>query len=152
MHGELSVATFSDQPQHLLKLRAVFIDGKRELVRSVQRGPGASIILGLSSVEDREAADALRGKLVEVEAGDLPPPEEGAYYHYQVVGAEVCDLEGSVWGTVTEILETGANDVFVVAPTDANERPVLVPAIQGVVVDIDVDRGRVTVDLPEGLR
>jgi len=136
----------------LLKLRSVFVDGKREPLRSVQRGPGASIILGLGSVADRDSADALRGKLVEVESADLPAPEEGEYYHYQVVGAEVCDLEGLVWGTVTEILETGANDVFVVAPTDANERPVLVPAIRGVVVGIDVDRARVTVDLPEGLR
>jgi 16S rRNA processing protein RimM len=106
-------------------------------------------VLKLASIDTEKDAEALRGAVVEVEASDLPRPPEGTYYHYQIIGAKVVSSGGEDLGVVAEILETGSNDVYVVR-ADGSE--VLVPALAGVVLKVDVDRGIIEVDLPEGLR
>jgi 16S rRNA processing protein RimM len=106
-------------------------------------------VLKLASIDTEEDAEALRGAPVEVDASALPRPPAGTYYHYQIIGAKVVTTGGEDLGVVAEILETGSNDVYVVR-ADGSE--VLVPALAGVILDVDVDRGVIEVDLPEGLR
>ena len=80
---------------------------------------------------------------------DIPNAKEGEYFHFQLIGLNVWTVSGDELGEITEILETGSNDVYVVA---GPEGEVLVPALGHVVIDIDVLGGLMTVDLPEGLR
>lgn len=117
---------------------------------------GRATILKLASVNTEEQAGALRGKTIEMDTTTLPPPPAGAYYHYQVLGARVVTVEGEDLGTVAEILETGSNDVYLVRgeqrPGQKSAPEILIPALKSVIVSVDIDRGVIEVDLPEGLR
>jgi 16S rRNA processing protein RimM len=125
------------------------------LVEKVQTS-GNSTVLKLASVDTEDQANALRGQIIEMDAAALPSPPAGVYYHYQIIGARVVTVAGEELGTVTEILETGSNDVYVVR---AEPRPgqkaapeILVPALKDVVLRVDAEHGVIEVDLPEGLR
>ena len=72
---------------------------------------------------------------------------EGQYYHFQLLGMNVRNIAGDQLGAITEILTTGANDVYVVSGT----AEILVPAISGVIVSVDISVSEMVVDLPDGL-
>ena len=107
------------------------------------------LLLKLDSVDDRTSAERLRGKSLSVPANEVPPLPEGTYYHYQLIDLDVYTREGERLGAVREILATGANDVYVVGRPEAKD--LLIPALKGVVVCVDLAAGRMIVRLPEGL-
>ncbi|WP_283678188.1 ribosome maturation factor RimM [Lentilactobacillus sp. Marseille-Q4993] len=74
---------------------------------------------------------------------------EGEYYYHQIIGLTVVDQEGSALGTIKEILAPGANDVWVVKRKGKSD--LLLPKIDSVILDVNLDAGKVTVDVPEGL-
>lgn len=106
-------------------------------------------ILKLQGIDTREGAEELAGIELEVPVNEVPPLPEGSYYHFQILDMEVWTSAGELLGVVEDILSTGSNDVYVVRRGDGE---ILVPAIDGVVLDVDVKGGRLTVDLPDGLR
>jgi 16S rRNA processing protein RimM len=91
-------------------------------------------------------AEELRGKYLEIETTEIQPLPEGSYYHWQLLGLEVFDVGGAKLGEVTDILDNPANDIYVVANGEAQ---VLVPAVSEVVRSINLEAGRMVVDLPE---
>lgn len=105
-------------------------------------------MIKLAGIEDRTAAEQLRGALLQVpleQAVRLPP---GSYYWHQILGLQVIERGGRVLGTVREILTTGSNDVYVVR---SDERELLLPAIRDVIREIDLERGVIVVELLPGL-
>ena len=106
------------------------------------------VILGLEEITDLDAAEAIRGWLVQVPESEAWKLPRGRYYWHQIVGLRVVTTEGEALGTVSEILETGANDVYVVKG-DGGER--LIPAIKQVVKQIAPERGEIVVALIPGL-
>ncbi len=102
----------------------------------------------LALIEDREAAEALRGWLVQVpehEAWKLP---KGQYYWHQIIGLDVVTKDGRRLGSVADILETGANDVYIVK-RDGGE--LLLPAIKDVIKKISPETGEMIVELLPGM-
>jgi 16S rRNA processing protein RimM len=81
-------------------------------------------------------------------AKDVPLPA-GQHYKHELLGLQVFDEEGKPLGELVEILETGANDVYVVV--DSTGREILLPAIPAVILDLDVEHGRLKVHLLDGL-
>src|SRR5574337_746577 len=81
--------------------------------------------------------------------GEAAPPPPGSYYHHQSVGLAVVTEEGEALGEVTEILETGSNDVYVVSGPSGE---ILLPALTSVILKVDLEAKRMTVHLLEGLR
>jgi 16S rRNA processing protein RimM len=108
----------------------------------------SEVILSLEDVSDRDAAEAIRGWLVQVPESEAWKLPRGRFYWHQIVGLRVVTTEGEEIGTVSEILETGANDVYVVKG-DGGER--LIPAIKQVVKKITPERGEIVVALMPGL-
>ena len=86
--------------------------------------------------------------LVQISIEDAAPLEEGEYYHFQVIGVEVEMESGERLGRVTEVLETGANDVYVVRGPRGE---VLIPAIESVVRVLDLEAGRMVVSPLPGM-
>jgi 16S rRNA processing protein RimM len=103
----------------------------------------------LNGCDDRNAAEALRGALVQIAREDAVPLQDDEYYEHQVVGMTVVEQHGTVLGTVTEIIVTGANDVYVVVGPDGE---LLLPAIESVILEIDLDTDQMVVQLMDGLR
>jgi 16S rRNA processing protein RimM len=107
------------------------------------------MLLQLEGVADRDAAERLRGALVQIAIQDALPLDEGEYYEYQVVGIEVETEAGEPLGEIVEVLNLPeANDVFVVA---GERGEVLLPVTQEVVVDLDLEARRLVVHLLPGL-
>ncbi len=107
------------------------------------------LIISLAGFRDRDQALELAGFWLCVAQSEVPAAEEGEYFHYQLIGLKVRTVDGEDLGELAEILETGSNDVYVVAGEGGD---VLVPALSRVVREIDIDAGLMVVDLPEGLR
>jgi 16S rRNA processing protein RimM len=107
------------------------------------------LIISLQGFWNRDQALRLSGLWLCVPQSEVPSAEEGAYFHYQLIGLKVRTVEGEDLGEVAEILETGSNDVYVVTGATGE---ILVPALSKVVHEIDIDSGMMVVDLPEGLR
>lgn len=149
--GSIAIAQNGDDPDRFAPGRSIQING--ETYRIERCGvSGPSLVVKLSSVDTEDQANALRGMPVEVSAEDIPPPPRGSYYHYEIVGARVLTRDGEELGNVVEILQTGSNDVYVVRSEEPGKPEILIPALRDILVDIDIDRGQITVDLPEGLR
>lgn len=100
----------------------------------------------LAGVEGRDQAQALRGCEIAVPRVQLPKTEEGEYYWSDLIGLEVVNQEGITLGKVKNLLETGANDVLVLAD-EGKER--LLPFVNQVVLAVDLAAGRISVDWGE---
>ncbi|MDO9111252.1 MAG: ribosome maturation factor RimM [Desulfatirhabdiaceae bacterium] len=110
---------------------------------------GRMLLLLLKGVLDRNAAEMLPGSDLLVEKSSLPELEPDTYYWADIVGMSVVSVDGHPVGTVASIIETGSNDVYAVQTPDAGE--ILIPAIASVVLEIDLNRKIMRVNLPEGL-
>ena len=112
------------------------------------RSHGRGVLLCLKGVENREQADLLAGSELFIESSMLPELEEGTYYWKELIGLSVFTLEKIYLGRITSILPTGSNDVYVVK-NGKNET--LIPALESVVIDINLEKRTMQVNLPEGL-
>lgn len=150
LRGELLLETLTDFPERLDDAETVYLGAAAEPhpLEAARRRRG-QLLIRLRDCADRDAADAFCGQLVQIRIEDSAPPPPGSYYHHQIIGLSVLTEEGEALGEVTEILETGANDVYVVNGLSGE---ILLPALQSVIRRIDLDAKRMTVHLLDGLR
>jgi 16S rRNA processing protein RimM len=149
VRGELKVRIVTDFPRQRFRRAArVFIAGQPYTIAGA-RVQGDLALLRLAEVQDRDAALALSGKDIEVPKADALRLPEGQFYWHEVIGLEVIDItSGQSIGRVKDILETGANDVYIVqGPT----KEILVPAIKDVIKEIDPAAGRMLIQPLPGL-
>ena len=153
LQGEVKVLSGSDfKKERFKKGNTLYIAYQGEhipvTVASHRLHKGADLIrfLGFDSINDVEK---YKGCDILVDYEDLGELEENEFYYYEIIGCQVKTVDGEVLGQVKEILETGANDVWVI------ERPglkdVLIPYIEDVVKSVDVENKLITVQMLEGL-
>jgi 16S rRNA processing protein RimM len=149
IRGELRCRVITDFPRKRFRRGTpVLIQGREHLVESA-RVHGGVVLLKLQDVADRGTAEQLRGATVDVSAETAGAPPKGQYYWHQVIGLRVEDAHThEPLGTVEDILETGANDVYIV---HGDRGEILVPAIKNVVKRIDPDNGVMLVQLLPGM-
>jgi 16S rRNA processing protein RimM len=149
VRGEISVEVHTDRLERFEKGRTVFIgDGERALTSEGYRTHKSSILLKLAGVENRSHAENLRGKWLKIPFVDAIPLDNGEYFLFQALGLNVFTDLGDHLGKVVEIIETGANNVFVV---DSNGRELLIPDIDEVILDVDIDEGKMVINVIPGL-
>ena len=149
--GQVKLNAVMTRPEHLRRVRRVFIGEAHspiELRRAAQHKPGV-IILTLGGIGDRDAAQALGGAEVFIREADAAPLDEDEYFLHDLPGLQVETTGGEHIGTVQEVLETGANDVLVVARPEGGE--VLIPMIRDVVKSLDTSTKRLVIEPMEGL-
>jgi 16S rRNA processing protein RimM len=149
VRGELRMQVITDYPERLAEREMLYVGPTHEPHRLIGvRSHHHLTLLKFEGVTDREAADAYRDMLVYVSMADAVPLEPGEFYLFQLVGLRVITADGQELGRVVDVLETGANDVYVVrGETDE----MLLPDIPEVVLDVDVEAGQMQVQLIEGL-
>jgi len=145
--GELKVAILTDFPDRFRDLKRVYL-GDEPWMLEGHRRHGRWVILRLEGCADRNSAEKLRGELVQIPLEEAIPLSEDEYYIYQIVGLEVWTSEGEHLGRVSEVLFTGANEVYLV---EGERGEILVPAIEDVVKEVDLEGGRLIVEPLEGI-
>ncbi len=150
VRGELKVEILTEDPARFERLETLYL-GPQFIAYRLERARlhQDTMLLKLIGCDDCTVAEALRDLLVQIVIEDALPLEEGECWLYQILGLEVWTAGGEQLGIVQEVLETGANDVYVVQ--DRRGREVLIPALKSVVLEIDLDAGRMLVELPAGL-
>ena len=148
IRGDVKVRPESDFPDRFAAGSSLFVDGTPETVVS-SRPHRAGLVVRLEGARDRTAAESLRGALLTTLEADIPPLPNGAYYHFELIDMQVVSEEGESLGAIVEILDTTANDVYVAR--DESGREALIPAIREFVLDVDVEAGRMTVRVVDGL-
>lgn len=115
-----------------------------EVARSVERArpDREHWILKLKGLNDRNAVEGLRGELLETPDGDVLREDDDSFFVYELIGLRVVTTAGEVLGTVIEVLQPGANDVYVV---QGERGELLVPATAEVIERIDVSGGEISI-------
>jgi 16S rRNA processing protein RimM len=153
--GEVVVEIRTDDPADRFApgntLRAKSSRGgeERTFVIDQARDHGGRLLVRLAGVDDRDAADALRGSLFVVDSDELPPIDEpDTYYDHQLEGLSVRTTAGLEVGVVAEVLHTAAGELLAVR-RDSGE--VLVPFVGAIVTSVSLDDGLIEIDPPDGL-
>jgi 16S rRNA processing protein RimM len=150
VRGDVLFDVYTDFPERLRPGLVLLLGDARLPIKITRRREhSAGLILGLEGVGTPEQAAKYTNKVAYIPSEGLPPLPEGEYYHHQIVGLSVVDETGRALGIVTEILETGANDVYVVK--DEAGREVLIPALKEVLLHIDLASATMKVHLLPGL-
>lgn len=138
--GELRVEPWCDSADFLAKLHTLYWDRGAEKLQVISsRVHKNLLLLKLQDVESVEQADALRGRVLYLDRADVKLPK-GRYFVQDMIGLSVLDVDtGKRYGMLTEVLPTGANDVYQVTGDDKVNY--LVPAIPDVIVEVDIDGG-----------
>ena len=149
--GEIKVAVPGDFLDVIKGIDTVFLGPTQRPVKVLaSREHQHAWLLMLDGVNDRDQAEALRGQVVSINDVDLPELEDGQFYEFELLGLNVFEADsGERLGELVEVLATGSADVYVIQrPTGPD---LLLPAIESVVREIDLDAGTVRVKIPDGL-
>ena len=150
LHGEMIMDVLTDFPERLQLGMTLYVGPDHQpLQLCSRRWHMAALLVTFEGLNTPEQAGKYRNQLAYVTTADRPPLPEGEYYHHQVIGLKVIDEQGGMLGTITEILETGANDVYVVRADIGPE--ILIPAVDEFVRAVDLERGELRVRLAPGL-
>jgi 16S rRNA processing protein RimM len=138
--GVLRLKLFSEGVESLSRHQEVFIGGVERRLLSV-RDAGKMLVARVEGIDDRSAAEGLRGSLVEVDRSALPPLEEGEYYHADLIGLAAVDRDGAAIGIVVGVENYGAGDLLEIE--DGEGRRSLIPFRNGIA---DLENGRIVLD------
>ena len=152
IRGQLRVVLYSGDFSSVAGLESLTLrgaDGRMEAfaVTAIARH-GKKVLVTLKDFNTINQVQYLVGRELLVRREQLPELPEGEYYWCDLIGLRVATDRGEDLGTLSEVIATGSNDVYVVT---AGEREYLIPALEDVVVEIDLDGGTMKVIPPEGL-
>lgn len=150
VHGELRVNPWCDSADFLKQFHTLYLEkGDVPLKVKASRVHKSQLLLSLEGIDTVEKADTFRGKTIYVDRADAKIPE-GRYFVEDLIGLGVYDIDTCVYyGNVTEVMRTGANDVYQV--TSLGKKNYLMPAIDSVICQIDLEKGKMLVRPMKGI-
>jgi len=153
LKGDVRVVPFTDDATRFELLEEILVRFQQSMrsfsLERVWYHKGF-VMLKLKGVDDRTAGDVLRGGVIIIPPEKALPLSEDEYYIRDLLGITVVTTKGERLGEIVEVLQTGANDVFVVRhETNAD---VLIPHIKKCILNVDITNKQMTVELLEGLR
>jgi 16S rRNA processing protein RimM len=150
LHGEMLMEILTDFPERLRRGTQVFLgESHTPAIIESRRSHSKGFLITLKGYDTPESAIMLVNQYVYVSAADRPPLSEGEYYHHQLLNLRVVTDENQDLGYVTSILETGSSDVYIIRSEAGKE--ILLPNIESVIKDIDLEAGMMHVHLIPGL-
>lgn len=152
IRGEVKVYPTTDDAHRFDYLESVLLDTGKELCElEIQRVKYFKqfVILKFCDVDNINDIEPYKGKSLYVTRDFAVPLEENEYYIADLIDMDVFLEDGSLFGTLKDVMETGANDVYVIHTTDKKE--VLVPAIKDCVKEVDVEQNKMIIHLLKGL-
>ncbi len=152
VRGEVKVFPTTDDVTRFRQLKKVYLDTGREMlpleIQNVKFFKQFAILKfkGIDNINDIEK---YRGKSLMIDREDAVDLGEDEYFIADMIGMKVYTEDGSEFGTLKDVMETGANDVYIIDSLEHGE--VLIPAIRECILDVDMDEERMTIHLMEGL-
>ncbi|AEG60065.1 ribosome maturation factor RimM [Desulforamulus ruminis] len=151
IRGEVRVLPTTDYPerfQSTTKILVLLRDQRLEYTIEKVWPHKQFIIVKFAEIPDLNAAEKMKGALLQITRKELVALPKDNYYIFDLVGLKVYE-EGRELGELVQVLKTGANDVYVIKPPEGKD--LLLPALKSVVKEIDLERGKMEVKLPDGL-
>jgi 16S rRNA processing protein RimM len=150
VHGEILMQVHTDFPERLKPKTQVYVgDSHEPLTIAATRFHNEGLLIRFEGMRGPDDVGRRRNQWVYVTAADRPKLPQGRFYHHELIGFAVVNEDGEPIGTLADILQTGANDVYAVKRLDASE--ILLPAIPSVIRDIEPARRQIRVHLLPGL-
>jgi 16S rRNA processing protein RimM len=150
VQGEMVMDLHTDFPERMKQGRKLLVGEEHQPQTLVSVRPHqAGLLVRFRGVETPEQAGLFRNQWVYIKASEAPKLPEGRIYQYELIGFQVVDENDQPLGELAEILETGANNVYVVRDGAGHE--ILLPAIPSVVLETDIARRVMRVHVLEGL-
>ena len=150
IHGEIIMDLHTDFPERMKRGRKLFIGDEHHPITLTNVRPHQSgLLVKFNGIETPEDAGQLRNQWVYIRATDAQPLPKGQIYQHELFGFRVVDENENSLGELVEIIETGANNVYVVK--DDSGKELLLPAIPSVILELDPVRRVMRVHLLEGL-
>lgn len=154
LQGEVRVELHTDFPERFGPEMAIFVGPTLVPMTVTSARPHKQmVLLKLAEVTNRNDAETLRGQWLFVHEDDAVELDEDTYWVHDIIGMTVHTDTEEVLGVISDVLFTGANDVYIIQGTDSegNKRELLLPAIADVVKAVDPEGQRMTVHLLPGL-
>ena len=152
VRGEVKVYPTTDEPQRFLDLEYVLLDTGKELrrldIKNVRFFKNL-VILKFDGIDNINDIEMYKGRDLWVPREEAQELDEDEYYIGDLIGMEVVLEDNTHFGTLKDVMETGANDVYIIDSLEHGE--VLIPAIRECILDVDMDEERMTIHLMEGL-
>jgi len=151
--GEVKVFPTTDDPTRYSYLKDVILDTGKEKIDLKVSGVKyfkQYVIVKFKGINDINDIEKYKGSTLWVTRENAVPLEENEYFIADLIGLKVVTDEGEEFGELTDVMQTGANDVYVVE-TYKDKQEVLLPVIDECVLDVDLEKGIVTVHIMEGL-
>lgn len=144
LNGEFKLRLQTDEPEHLLTLKRLWL-GDEPSPRTVlsARMHQGNALMRMQGISSPETVDRYRGTTLSIRATDARPLAPNEYFLFQIIGLEVVTEAGETLGRVTDLMETGANDVLVVTPESGPD--LLLPSHPEVVLSMDPAAGKIVV-------
>ena len=142
--GEIPLEIYSQMLELLVPDKTVFIgEDHQPFTIEKTRWKTDLLLIKFTEIHDRTAASELTNELVYVKTSQLPPLPAGDFYFHELIGLDVYEKDGQHLGVLMEILETGANDVYLIQNDEGEE--VLIPATEEMILEIDPDQEKMIV-------
>jgi 16S rRNA processing protein RimM len=154
LYGELKVEAYTDFPERFAAGAGLLLGEDLQPVTVESMRPHKSnLLVRLAEIEDRTAAEEVRGLWLYVAQSDAAALEEGAYWIHDIIGLRVVTTGGQPIGKITDVFATGSNDVYIVQPAAGvnKDRELLLPAIADVIERVDLAEGIMVIRLMDGL-
>lgn len=152
IRGEVKVFPTTDDPARFKKLKEVFLDtGKERIVLHIAQVKlfKQFVILKFREYDSINEVENFRKKELWISRSQAVPLQKDEYFIADLIGISVELEDGRMLGVLKDVIQTGANDVYVVECTDGRE--VMIPAIKDCILSVDVEEGRMVVHLLKGL-
>lgn len=152
VRGEVKVFTTTDDVNRFKKLKQVILDtGKETMPLEIQSVKFFKqfVILKFKGIDNINDIEKYKRCSLYVTREHAVPLEEDEYFIADMIGMEVCTEDGNIFGTLKDVIETGANDVYVIENAEHGE--VLVPAIKECIRSVDIEKGQMMIHLMDGL-
>ncbi len=153
VRGEVKVFPTTDDPARFKKLKQVILDtGKEDMELEITgvKFFKNMVILKFKGIDDMDTANKYRQKSLYVTRENAVKLEKNEYFIADLIGLAVSSEEGEDLGFIDDVLQTGANDVYVIKK--AGEEDLLLPAIKDCVKEVDIEGGKMVVHVLPGLR
>lgn len=151
LHGEIRVKAITDFPERFEQTENVFAHQQKDPVRPLAienvRDNHGGFLIKFAGIDSLTEAESLRGFFLSVPDDELVELEDDEYWHWQLEGLRVVSPEGEEIGTLKEVVQSPAHDLYLVEGINGELH--WVPAVRQYVPEIDVDNGRIVISLPQ---